>query len=142
MPLVREDAHHNTLESTLDLRSHINPLTGTLDVFNYRNADFDHLNRSIGEIGWRVVLNNSNTNVDVSHFYDHLYGLLNQHIPKRHKGNKQFPHWYSPATIKCIRERIKTHRKWKLYNNNIDYLTFLYYAFARKSSSQTTTKCT
>lgn len=126
-PFVPEDAHHPCVEFLVDFGRE-NYLRGFTDRFVYRfnSADYVAINNRLLELNWDLLLCDDSVNENVQQFYNIIYDLISELVPKK-KLNKKFPPYYSKQTISFIKKKQKYHRRWKNYGNLNDQHLFKYY---------------
>jgi len=122
-PLVAENMHHPSLAIDLKFEK---VSAAPVQVFFSRafpHANYDLINIEIKNIDWSV-LNSVNVNEAVKVFYSHIYKVLDKHVPLKQVNKRDYPSWYSASTIAMLREKAKFHKKWKRFENLLDYNTF------------------
>lgn len=125
-PLVSEDKYHSTLEFSLN-HSSIQPsnkLRNACHAYNFRRADYHSIKTELKSFKWSEEFSNLGTNECVQKFYSILNLLIAKFVPQQCKTKHYYPHWFSFDTIRVIKEKLKFHKKWKKFNNDLDYLTF------------------
>ena len=122
--LVDEDNHHPSIIVTLTL-SDPRPLKrATKKKYFFNRGDYDSINNSLKSINWDNVLASLGTDLSVSLFYNTIWPIIDEFVPHVTVTGRNYPTWFSQATIKCVKEKRKFHKKWKMYANKVDYLTF------------------
>lgn len=123
-PFTPNHCHHKsfnfTFPSNINFRS-LNQNNTLKYIFNKGN--YDKINNDISNFDWNI-LENLTVEESLELFTNVLTVSINKNIPRKRVQSSKFPCWYSSSTIKCYKEKIKIHKKWKIYKNNIDYLTF------------------
>jgi len=123
-PLVSEDRHHPTLQFSIKLKF-LNPLLNNNSyIYNFKNTDYLQLKRCLAGVDWHGELAGAGVGEATDIFYTIISNLLKKFVPRRGLRSGRYPFWYSKATIKVLKEKHKAHKKWKIYNNTIDQLTF------------------
>lgn len=123
-PLTAEDPHHIALDLTFSLDYSIQLVSNDSYKYLFHAADFDNIGKSLSETNWDV-LNDMDTETAVTYFYCTLHKLIDKYVPKRKVSvNSRYPPWYSRALVKLIREKLKVHTKWKIYQDPLDYQEF------------------
>ncbi|XP_071055009.1 uncharacterized protein [Onthophagus taurus] len=123
-PLVGLDRHHPAVESLVDgarpkeLRD-----DPTLKYF-FNRVDYETFNNVLLDHNWSDRLVGRSVDDAVSVFYSTIHDLIDAHVPHRQLPKRRFPIWYSASTMRAIREKLRFHRRWKIYGDRADYLTF------------------
>ena len=122
--LVEEDNHHPSLIVNLS-RINIAPLRRAgVRKYLFNCANYEDITMSLKNIDWDDLLADLGTDEAVDVFYKKIWQVIDKHVPYKTPRVQRYPSWFSEATIKCIKEKRKFHKKWKVYCNKIDYLTF------------------
>ncbi|XP_045451617.1 uncharacterized protein LOC123660605 [Melitaea cinxia] len=124
-PLVKEDSHHPALDIDFTyLRS--NYLTGVPRVVKlFNKADYSIINKELSEVNWLECLNCLDMESAVEVFYNIINKVIDTFVPtKVVLEHRKYPIWYSSSLVKVIKEKLKFHKKWKIYGNYRDYCTF------------------
>lgn len=124
-PLLSEDKYHPALEidSSEIFIAEVRPRKFIKYLF--QKADYDHIKKDLSLIKWNIIFQNNSVDESLNCFYEILYKLINDYVPKHVVGGKyNYPVWYSRALINVIREKDKIHHKWKAYGNSLDYDEF------------------
>jgi hypothetical protein len=124
-PLVAEDSHHPALLISV-LRAGLSSMKPSPQrVRLFRLADYAVINNDLADINWFDQLNDLSIDDAVSEFYQILEHVILRHVPTKNiKNDNRYPCWYSKSLIKIISEKLKFHKKWKLYGRLNDYNTF------------------
>lgn len=101
-----------------------NKFNNTNSDFDFNRANYHNIRADISLVDWRNILCSLSTEDSVALFYSIIKNIMSKHIPKYFKCRTKFPQWFSVSTVKVIREKNRIHRKWKIYQNRLDYLTF------------------
>ena len=121
--LVQEDAHHPCVEFLYNTYSYKTLHFNVNTYFNFKKANYFQINQEIEGVNWHATFLNKSINGAVESFYSIINNIVNKHVPTYTK-NKYFPTFYSPNTIKVVKQKNKMHKKWKRYKNPNDYLLF------------------
>lgn len=89
----------------------------------FKQANYEIINSLISAIDWNSKFLNLNINDMVTVFYRELDKIIRDNIRTR-LINKKYPLWFSSATKRLLGAKIRTHKKWKKYKNDDDYLHF------------------
>ncbi|KAL0809754.1 hypothetical protein ABMA28_011255 [Loxostege sticticalis] len=124
-PLVVEDSHHPALLVKV-LRAGLSSLQPSPQrVRMFRLADYTAVNNDLANINWFDLLDNLSIDDAVSKFYQILEHVILRHVPTKNiRSVNRYPCWYSKPLIKIISEKLKFHKKWKLYRRLSDYNAF------------------
>lgn len=127
-PLLHEEGVHPSLE--LELQNLIiNPLPMSVNnsnnfIYKYRKGDYENIRKAINDIDWSALGYEITIDSAVSSFYNSLNSIIHKYVPKGPLSKNLYPRWFSPALIKIIKEKNKAHKRWKKYNNPIDFEVF------------------
>lgn len=122
--LVPIDTHHPALVFDVDCGNDDELIQlNEPALFKFWNADYSHINDVLTDCQWDQLLGNSNINEMTCIFYDKIYEIIDENVPKINK-NKKYPIWFTKSLIKVLKEKNKFHCKWKVYKNIRDYSTF------------------
>lgn len=122
-PFVPQDNHHVALDVVCNVNNLAFKCKASYKKFNFRNCDYDAINNVLQSVDWDILLRNTQTDIAVSMFYDCIQRVVQTHVhevPVR----RTYPSWYSRNTIMLIKQKSKTHKRWKRYKNLADYVTF------------------
>lgn len=94
--------------------------------YNFRRGDYIGINKSLGECDWQTLLQSKSTENATKVLYETLHTLIRKHVPHYtiQSTSHSYPVWYSPALIKIVKEKFKAHKRWKKFNNMLDYDEF------------------
>jgi hypothetical protein len=126
-PLVPPDLYHKPLSVTVNfpINTLKNMKSNSRDVVMYQKADYVKIRNEISVIDWCHEFASLNTDECVARFHSILLKIINKNVPvKRLKPGRSYPHWFSSTLINVIKEKASFHKKWKKYNNPLDYQTF------------------
>lgn len=91
----------------------------------FHAADFSLICSKLDEVDWDLVLTQENIQKSVSCFYDKLNNIISELVPVKFVyDDGRYPYWFSKTLIMVIKEKLKFHKKWKIYNNLEDYVSF------------------
>lgn len=137
-PLTKIDLHHPPLVAYIDnvTLKYLNHLPR--DMFLFKHAEYDMLNEIFLNINWYNEFSNLNLDNTVNKFYDILYGVIDEHVPRKTSRKDAYPIWYTNELIKLIKEKHKAHRKYKLFKSNLYYNDF---SILRKSVKKLLKEC-
>ncbi|CAK1593267.1 unnamed protein product [Parnassius mnemosyne] len=122
-PLVLEDQHHKAL--IIFVNFDVQPLTrNKLTSYSYNKGDYNQINLDISSVNWEEVLSRGNVDDAVELFYETIYNIRDKYIPSRIQCNSKYPPWFNHAIVRLIKEKNKYHKKFKIYGNLYDKITF------------------
>lgn len=124
-PFTPEDSHHKSLSIDLNVVILESLKPKPTYIYNFHSADFSKINDELNKIDWLDYFSGLNIEECVHKFYQLINDLICKNVPRR----KQFissssPAWHSRALRKVLNEKRKYHKRWKLYNDHLDYATF------------------
>jgi hypothetical protein len=123
-PLVDEDHYHPSLCVSIALNSPLSRfLKRAADItsYNFRKANFPDLYHAMIDADWSSIESSSDdVNADSDSFYNILYKILNDHVPK-YKNKK---HKYPPQIIKNVQIKNKLRRRYMKFKNPEDLVSF------------------
>lgn len=90
----------------------------------YNKGNYEQINKELSSVSWNVELRNKPLDEAIGYFYDVIRSLRDKHIPTGSFKSQFYPKWYSAALIKLIKEKYKFIRKYRIYNNKTDLLSF------------------
>lgn len=124
-PLVPEDKHHPAFCCEVPIRKQISLIQNSKSVKLFGSANYDDINHALSNIDWDEYFTSNDINHDIKTFYNIIDDIIIKFVPVRviHNKNK-YPIWFNRALIKIINEKLKYHRKWKIYGRVTDYNTF------------------
>lgn len=126
--LTRLDEHHPSFTIEVhDFRhqtEHVKP-NNNIKRPNFRKCNFDKIKVELQSKDWTSVLDTEDINTAVQNFYNELNNIIVKHTPMiSTRKNNNYPVWFSPSLIRCLKEKLKFHRRFKKYGNPRDYDTF------------------
>lgn len=123
-PLVPVDSHHGALSLHINVSTYkaLNHLRSFR--FMFQQADYDLINDKISEIDWVGEFSGRTLDDCVEYFYDRFYYLRDEFIPRKPTRVDNYPKWYTLALKKALKEKHKYLRKFKLYGNQSDLISF------------------
>ncbi|XP_026744752.1 uncharacterized protein LOC113506092 [Trichoplusia ni] len=122
--LVPIDAYHPALLVNVDFLEVTLLECAPRIRYLYDKGDYDTINDSVRLMDWEREFSNRTIDESVDFFNIFLSDLQTKYIPQKTSRNKLYPVWYSTSLIKCIKEKYKYLKKFKLYGNKSDELTF------------------
>lgn len=106
--------------------------------FNFKKCDYAKLNSELSCIHWEELLSSPDVNQCVDNFYEVVNDAISRNTPFVRKSCYNYPIWYSDSLIRCLKEKIKFHKRFKKYANPRDYDTF---SLLRARCKTLTKKC-
>lgn len=92
--------------------------------YNYKNADYEIINRLISETNWDELLNKKSSEVAANIFYETIFSIIRKHVPSKVIKSNSYPIWFNTSLIHIFKNKNRAWIKWKKYNNVSDYQTF------------------
>lgn len=126
-PLLKLDRHHPSLLVSLDTCEQSNYyIKANNDSLkpNFHKCDYVKLKAQIGSINWYELLNSLDPDTAVECFYHELQKAILLFTPLKKCSSTQYPYWYSYTLRRCLREKFKYHKRYKMFGNQRDYDTF------------------
>jgi hypothetical protein len=120
--LVRPDLYHPPLDVAIAFENIIR--RGSMQPsnisrgrdWNFKRAEEAVLRFSINKLDWSRVLQSQNVDLALELFYESLYGLFDELVPKKQRTKslaRRYPTWFSANIIKDVQKKVKLHRAWK-----------------------------
>ena len=105
------DSDHKEIECVIrKLKTYV-PLVTRTSVFNYKEADFSRMRRSLAMYPWQV-LDNKHVDEAVDMFYDVLYATVKDCIPTV-QIKRKYPPWFDRELRTLLREKECAYRRMK-----------------------------
>lgn len=126
-PLSRLDNHHPALVADLDdLKTKDKSFKPKKQKrLNFNKSNFDMINHDLSEINWPNVLKELDNVDDLTDtFYRKLNDIISKHTPLVKNNNTDYPVWFSPALKRTLNEKLKYHRRFRHFENPLDYDTY------------------
>ncbi|CAH2085474.1 unnamed protein product [Euphydryas editha] len=124
-PLIDEDPHHPALYVIVKSSPTRVLLSAPRVVRLFHNADYEAINNDIASVEWQILLQGKDVDAAVAEFYDSINKIISKHVPiKAFRCDTRYPPWFSRSLVKIIKEKLKYHKKWKIYGRRSDYDTF------------------
>ena len=104
-PLVDEDNHHPALEINIRLAIKNPPKFKNNIVttkHNFRSANFIELYKMLETYDWSPIYHINDVKKACFVFYNHLYSILDLHVPKFKRNKVRFLKWYSSVLQRNI----------------------------------------
>ena len=92
--------------------------------YNFKQANSLNLYYLLNDVDWRFLYLTTNVNEAVDIFYQNIYSVLDQCVPKVTSKSKQYPPWFNATVIRYIKIKNKLHRKFKRTKLGADYMAF------------------
>lgn len=106
-PLVSEDNDHPSIQLVLPYSAErINNLNANGDLkFNFRRADFVGLYNAFTNVDWSFMYHFTDVAMACTAFYNKVYCLFNQFIPKTAAVTSTYPIWFTRDHINDIKRK-------------------------------------
>lgn len=123
--LVPIDQHHGALTIEPQFTDFV-PLNSAPYVkYIFNKGNYDAINAEISEVKWQCILGSKSLEAAVDYFYTFFLSLRDKYIPcKTVATGRHYPKWFSPALKKCLKEKYKFQRKFRIYGNSADGQSF------------------
>ena len=95
-----------------------------IKVFNFKRADWEHLNEDLNDVVWSSVIYSQDPNTAWINFKTTLTRLMNVHIPKITIKNRDKPPWFDAECFEKYREKERLHQKFKRTESMNDEIKF------------------
>lgn len=120
----RRDAYHPPLDITLPIQSLMRSPSAKIDPsnvdsrcdWNFAKGDYVLLYQLLTEASWQKVFDAEDVNVAVDMFYNQIYNIFDECIPKRIRSKRvgrRFPIWFTADIIADLALKASLHQKWK-----------------------------
>lgn len=124
-PLVPEDDHHPALQVQFQLQNRECLTSAPRTIKLFRRADYEAINEAILAHDWTSLYSIDQVELALAEFYRVINEVISEYVPKLEvKRDSRYPPWFSRALIKIINEKLKFHKRWKVYGRLSDYHTF------------------
>jgi hypothetical protein len=134
-PLCRMDSHHLAYcLQVLDLSS-CNPLKPRYKKrYNFYKCRYENLKVDLSNVDWNELFSGSPIDDCLTKFYNKIEDIIAKNTPlMKNSSRNNFPIWYSDTLKRCIKEKIKFHKRYKRFGNPRDYDTFALLRIRSKS---------
>lgn len=118
------DSHHKPLLIQADFVE-LHKLDQKISTkYLFHRGNYEAIRSALDRVDWVSLLSSESLDRAVTDFYNKIYEIRDQYIPKKSMRQSSHPPWYTSALVKALKEKHKFHRKYKLYGNIADYHTF------------------
>jgi hypothetical protein len=90
----------------------------------YNKSDYAAINEELVSIDWEGEFSERTLDQSLGFFYDIFIKLRNKYIPCRKIKAESYPAWFSLPLKKAIKEKYKYLKKYSIYNNISDLVSF------------------
>lgn len=124
-PLTSMDPHHPALEINFHIpNTHRTLKRNRIPVLNYKKSNYEAINEAISSTDWSEVWKEAtDLNEMVNTFYSIILPIIHTYTPYHTPHSEKYPVWFSGPLIKCAKEKLKYHKKYKKYGNPRDKVT-------------------
>lgn len=122
--LVPPDSHHPCLDISFQLFKCTKKAQSAYETYNFSKADNENVYKKLAEIDWSFLYVVSDIDLAVSYFYNSIYNVLDQMVPKTKPRVKKYPKWYTPEILKKLKLKEKLWKKYKKTSLLSDYENF------------------
>lgn len=131
---VPEDRHHPTIEVNMSFSSihtSVPASNSRFKDFCFKKANYDTLNILLNDTNWSSLLSTSNSfneSAAIDHvierFYDRVYWIMNQCIPKQNVSKPTGPPWNSNRLSNIKNKKNKYYKMFKKSGLSLDYAKY------------------
>lgn len=133
-PLLEIDLYHPALDIDIYLLEYnIKQDNKTLlskntkPIFCFRDGDYVSICETLRNTDWKSEFDkHANSDEATDHFYKHMKGLIEKHIPQKALKDFKFPKWVSSPLKNLILAKKRTHKLLKSYGTQNLRLQFSY----------------
>ena len=124
-PTLSNTCHHQIVYAKISLKVYYPP-SYNREIWHYKDAQVDLIQRSIANFDWRSALRNLSINEQVDVFNTTLFNILRNFIPRETiKCNSKYPPWINKH-IKCaLRRKNRLYRTYISGGQNMEDGTIL-----------------
>ena len=83
---------------------------------NFRKADYEAINKDLGDIDWTTDLDKLDVNEAWNYFRETIDNVVDKHVPKRKSSKKQSKPFMTKELLETVRKKHRTFRKAKTHN--------------------------
>lgn len=131
-PLVVEDKYHPALQINVNVSSKkLHNMCPVIDAYNFRRANFIELYSELSNTDWSQLVN-KDVNKSVELFYNQLYKIMDNCIPKLKKSKNSYPCWFTLEMIRLSKNKKYHFKKMKNQSGDILYHESTYKDMRRK----------
>lgn len=124
-PICKLDSHHPALIINLDFKVHVPLKPKQSNMYNFKSADYKLINSKLSSIDWKQCLNKcSEVDLMTDVFYESLWKIIKEHVPKRKRLNHKYPPWYSRALVGVLKDKEKLRVRFKRHGNPRDEMEY------------------
>lgn len=121
-PLVPVDSYHPPLSISLLISAtatNIQTFPSNNNLrYNFHKADYQKLYSDISNVNWTFLENHNNVDCALDDFYNTLYNIFDNSVPKSSFGYKSiYPPWFTKDIIHHLKIKYYYRRKWKATKN-------------------------
>ncbi|CAH2097232.1 unnamed protein product [Euphydryas editha] len=91
---------------------------------NFNKSDYQKINKEIATVNWWDRWKDMDVEEMVGDFYTILNLIIEMYTPYSRPHNEKYPNWFTIPLIKCTREKLKFHKKYKKYENAANTIRF------------------
>ena len=124
-PSLHPNCHHQIMFAKFNLKIYYPP-PYLREVWDYKEANADLINRAISNFNWEKAFSNTNINEKVSLFNKTILNILNNYIP--HETiicEEKYPPWLNSRIKLLIENKNKTRKSYQRFKSNSQLLSKL-----------------
>lgn len=113
--LCNSSIHHFPYSFSILTPKH-NPLASSVQVYDFRNGNYNDLNFYLSSVDWEQYFDGLELDEQVNIFYEILFYAINTFIPQKiiKTRNNKYPCWFDQSLIKLCKEK----KKLMLFSNH------------------------
>lgn len=124
-PVIGADVHHPPISVTLSCDQAYKVIKRNRQTrLNFHKANYDLIKSDLLSVDWKDTLLNKDIDTAIDLFYSKLNSIISKHTPTIKYKSPDYPFWFTPGLIRCLKEKNKYHRRYKMFNNPRDYDTY------------------
>ena len=104
-------SNHKAIEASFEIALAAKTKTTPRIVHSYKKANFPNILQVLSCIWWGTVNTSASVDESFDNFYDIIYAVMNEYVPKITIRNRKYPQWYDHDIISMINEKFKWRKK-------------------------------
>lgn len=115
---------HSAFEATISLPILQRAKTKPIPRFNWKKADLKLLNRTLQDVLWAKLDDLEGVNDKCDEFYTLLNNAISETVPIMKVNPYKYPVWFNKELIKALKEKNRSHKRWKRTRLMSEYVEF------------------
>ena len=103
---------HRAIDVSLAIPHVCPPAPTPRVVYSYRKADFNNIIQALSCIWWCTYRGFSTVDQAFNNFYDVMYAVIDDNVPRVNIRVQKYPTWYTSDLISLIKEKYKWRKKY------------------------------